>query len=962
MANLGNAWHVPGNHEPPGRQGMRDPVGGIFAGTAVTIFSGNQFRGTGNPGNQLQTGSSLFFKRIVDADWAPLSLIFQRASGNNKYYSATLPTGTFRDGDVIQYYLRIAYDDHATTFVHAKDDTSTPTADEAVARAAPFTCPVGPSGGSLVFDSGPFQARIFTNTGHIQIAYPDLAGTPHGVAVTCAVLVAQSSGRTSVLGGVLSSTTLPNGLEVEQDLDGTPVRARLTFPHDGVMRYEIVDWNGLEPGSTTIAALGTTDEHFYGFGEKFNTFDQAGKLVRIQTFDQAGGKGDHSYKVAPWFVSTRGYGLHLDSITESQFDLRSIGRYTGYAGRPSLPPPWAFGTWISTDVWRNGGEVRYAVSNFRARRIPASIFVFDSPWEVAHNDFTFNGKQFGKGRKFSGDDGVEHDGFEFVDDRIDDLMTFFQQNGLKVICWMTPFINTSSTKADADDHGVQGQNLGESSNYRAGRENGFFVRESKDGPPLKIKWWKGEGSPIDFTNPAARDWLAGQLASLLDKSGVTTQAGTKEPAIGGFKTDDGETQSSDGNVYIPESASYADGRTGKQMRNGYCVEYHRAVFTALGDVVGTNGLIFARSGFTGTQAFPGCWAGDNEPNFGDENGLPSVITAGLSAAMSGYAIWGHDVGGYQNTNFSPVSRSNLFMRWTQFGCFSPILQMHRQVKKIQNDPESTPFGQYPWGYGSNAEENFRFYAGLHTRLFPYIYTYAKESSESGLPIVRPLVLLHQDDPRTHVIAHTYLFGNELLVAPVIGPTLGGRTTERPVYLPRGNWRDYWTQERHAGGQEITYRSADQQQFPLFVREGAIVPMLRDEAETLCDANYANNPGVKTPNEGLWLLIYPAGASSFTMYDGTSIRCERSGAQRTVTLDSTARPVVLKIFADEPATVTRDGVSLQRFSTPAGFDASNSSWALPPDLDAASSGWLFAPTARFLLIRLQHVGGLTRISF
>jgi alpha-glucosidase (family GH31 glycosyl hydrolase) len=105
--------------------------------------------------------------------------------------------------------------------------------------------------------------------------------------------------------------------------------------------------------------------------------------------------------------------------------------------------------------------------------------------------------------------------------------------------------------------------------------------------------------------------------------------------------------------------------------------------------------------------------------------------------MSGYSIWGHDVGGYQNRDFSPVSRSNLFMRWTQFGCFSPILQMRRQVKKDQNDPASTPFGQYPWCYGRDAEENFRFYARLHTRLFPYIYTYAKEASESKSPIIRP---------------------------------------------------------------------------------------------------------------------------------------------------------------------------------------------------------------------------------
>jgi hypothetical protein len=164
-----------------------------------------------------------------------------------------------------------------------------------------------------------------------------------------------------------------------------------------------------------------------------------------------------------------------------------------------------------------------------------------------------------------------------------------------------------------------------------------------------------------------------------------------------------------------------------------------------------------------------------------------------------------------------------------------------------------------------------------------------------------------------------------------------------------------------GGQDIIYKSADQQQFPLFVREGAIVPMLLADAETLCDASYINNPDVSAADEGLWCLIYPAGVSSFTVYDGTSIRCESSGAQRTVTLSSTARPVVLKILTDEPAAVTRDGVSLERFSTPPAFDASNANWALPPDLAAAASGWLYARTSGFLFIKLQHPGGMTRIS-
>ena len=139
MANLGNAWHIPGNPEPRGLGGMRDPVGAIVPGSDLRIFTGNQFQGPGNPGNQLQVGSSLFFKREADQGWTEAPLLFQSAADNNKYYAATIAAGTFNPGEVIHYYLRIAYDDHDTTFLLANGNLSSATGDEAAARAGPFT-------------------------------------------------------------------------------------------------------------------------------------------------------------------------------------------------------------------------------------------------------------------------------------------------------------------------------------------------------------------------------------------------------------------------------------------------------------------------------------------------------------------------------------------------------------------------------------------------------------------------------------------------------------------------------------------------------------------------------------------------------------------------------------------------------------------------------------------------------
>ena len=141
MANLGNAWHIPTNPEPRGVAGMRDPVFPTAPVTSVTITTGNQFAGGGSQGNQLQIGSSLFYKQAAAAGWVEAPLIFATQIDNNKYYSGTLPTAAFDPGDAVHYYLRIAYDDHDTTFLQLNADgtTSTTTADENGARANPFS-------------------------------------------------------------------------------------------------------------------------------------------------------------------------------------------------------------------------------------------------------------------------------------------------------------------------------------------------------------------------------------------------------------------------------------------------------------------------------------------------------------------------------------------------------------------------------------------------------------------------------------------------------------------------------------------------------------------------------------------------------------------------------------------------------------------------------------------------------
>ena len=946
QAIVGNSWHIPNGAEPGvGLTTMRVPFNGIQSNTPVTVYNGNQFQGTGNAANQASSSTMIFYRNSTNSVWSSEGVTFFGQSGNNKYFSNAIPANIAAPGETVQYYWRIGYTDRLPTFLYGNDGQSFTTELESAAQANPFSYtiqgPISPSGPYLSFDSasttGTLEARIYQNSGYIALVGPDLSGNPLTNTIVFAPPSVTVGGNQYSVGAVLSSTTLSNGLQLTQQIAGTNVISQLTFPTDGVMRYEVVNWNGLVPTQTSVAGASDASEHFYGFGEKFNAFDQSGHLVHILTFDQAGDKQDFSYKVAPWFISTKGYGFHLDSTAESYFDMRAgyadryvasnlfstlkfnvvygpnltnvLSRYTGYTGRPALPPMWAFAPWMSSDIWHTGGEVRYVITKYRALGIPGSVFVFDSPWEVGYNDFTWNMTQFGAGGTY---EGTNYNGFTSVSD----MMTFIQTNGFKVMCWLTPFVNTSSVS-----DGVGGQNTGQSTNYAAGAASNYFVRASVNGPPLVENWWKGTGSPVDFTSPSATQWLQGQLSNLVAQSGGV---------IGGFKTDDGESASSDGSTYIPTTAVYSDGRTGVEMRNGFCVTYHKAIW----NVLGTNGLVMARSGFTGSQAYPGCWAGDNQPNFGS-NGLPGVIVASQSAAMSGFSIWGSDIGGYQDGNFSSTP-TNLFMRWTQFGAFSPIMEMHRQT---------TAGLQYPWSFGPDGLSNYQFYTQLHTALFPYIYTYALQGSSNGLPIMRPLILMNQTDTNIYGIQQTYMIGDELLVSPIITNV----ATSRVVYLPQGTWYDFFSGQVYAGAQNITWMNTNQAQMPIFAKQGAIIPMISTNVQSFCDPAYINNTNIVTMDNSLQFLVYPATNSSFTVYDGTSLQCQSNGTVVTLSLSSVARPVSMQVLGIVPFSVEQNGVTLAKYTNAGSFAA-------------ASAGWMYNAAQNFVQVKFNHTGGAAQISF
>lgn len=949
LPQTGNAWHIPTNAEPSGTVSMRAPLYPEGAAGAITLVNGNQFQGTGgNAANQTQTGSAIIYRTKPDGLWQERPLLFLREAGNNKYFTGSIPADAAQPGQVIEYYLRVFYSDRLPTFLHGGDSSSSIAEIEAVAANSPFRVTWRPSlqpgsGQILEVTEQGFVARIYRDSGHLALGYTDRQGNAAEAIV--APPAVDIGGRRDMLGRVLGHEMVDGKLRLQQDCNGTSVTAELGFAAQGVLRYEVTDWNGLTPTQILLSGASPTNEQFFGLGEKFNSVNQTGRRAHILNFDQPATKGDVSYKVTPWFLSTRGYGLYLDSTAEGWFDLRStaadryvveslhsklrlhliagpglddaLSRYVKLTGLPSLPPPWAFGTWISSDIWRNGGEVRYAVTKHRDLGIPGSVFVFDSPWSVAYNDYTWNSAQWSTGATF---EGVNYAGFATPSE----MLVFLRANGLKVVCWMTPFVNVSSVTDRVGGVAVPGQNTGQAANYAAGAAAGYFVRSSPGGSPLVVPWWKGSGSPVDFTNPDAAAWLQNQLHSLV----VASLVGGPEPVIGGFKTDDGE-QSNGSDVYIPLNASYYDGRTGLEMRNGYSVTYHRAIW----NVLGSNGALFARGGFTGSQAYTAYWGGDNEPNYSAGNGLQSVIVSGLSAGLSGFSIWGHDIGGYLNGSFE-TNTEDLFMRWTQFGAFSPIMQMHRQV-----DPSNSR--QYPWGFGDTGLSNYRDYAKLHSRLFPYIYSYAKKAAQTGLPIMRHPVLRHPDDTNTYALQHTYYFGDELLVAPVISPM----ATTRNVYLPEGNWSDFWTGQKVTGGAVHTWTNNDRTKFPVFIRAGSIIPMLKEPPDTLVSASYLGGANLTTPDDRLEVLVTPGANAQFDMHDGTAFSLIQTGASLRTDVTSRAREITFKITGESPSGVQINGVRVPAMESLSVEEAAT-----------AKSHWRYDTTTGATVVLVRHEGG------
>ncbi|NUO98601.1 MAG: alpha-xylosidase [Nonomuraea sp.] len=511
------------------------------------------------------------------------------------------------------------------------------------------------------------------------------------------------------------------------------------------------------------------DEAFAGFGESFARLDKRGQRPLMWNFDAFGAESQRAYKNIPLYLSSRGYGVLVDSGAPVEFDVcqsthsvvqivvpddvmdyyvlagptpsQVLDRYDGLTSRPSLPPKWAFGTWISSGFCVDSQErVLNRARTIRERGIPCDVLHLDTYWQA---------------------DGhwsdLRWDPVNFPDP--DGMLAELDGMGFKVCLWMNPYIShLSPTFAEA-------------------AAAGYFLK-NQEGEPYVADCWHGSFPAcgiVDFTNPAAVAWFKDLLRPLL-RQGVAA-----------FKTDFAEG--------VPADALAWNGMTGTDLHNVYTLLFNDLVTEVTREVNGHE-LVWARSSYLGGQRHSAQWGGDTYTSYA---AMGSTLRGGLAHGLSGVPFWSHDAGG-----FTGRPTDDLYVRWTQFGALSPLLRLHGTTTRE------------PWEF-PEVEEQAVAALRLRYRLMPYIYSAAVEAARTGAPMMRAMCVDFPDDPVAWQADLQYLLGRDLLVAPMTAPE-----GERQVYLPRGQWVDYWTGDLLEGSRYVRVRKP-LEQIPLFVRYGALIP-------------------------------------------------------------------------------------------------------------------------------------------
>jgi alpha-D-xyloside xylohydrolase len=382
-------------------------------------------------------------------------------------------------------------------------------------------------------------------------------------------------------------------------------------------------------------------ECVYGLGERFTAFVKNGQVVECTNKD-GGTASEQAYKNVPFYLTNRGYGVLVNETGPVSFEVASekvarvqfsipgesleyfvihgptpkdvLRRLTALTGRPALPPPWAFGLWLSTSFTTNYDEatVTRFIDGMKERDLPLHVFHFDCFW-MREFDWT----------------NFEWDPRVFPDPA--GLLQRLHARGLKVCVWINSYVGQRSRL------------------FAEGMAKGYFIKRL-DGSVWQTDLWQPGMAIVDFTHPEAREWFAGHIGRLLDMG------------VDAIKTDFGERIPSEG-------VKYHDGSDPVKMHNLYPVIYNETVFRAIEARRGVGqAVLFARSTYASGQRFPAHWGGDC---WSTMESMAESLRGGLSLSLCGFGFWSHDIGGFEGT-----APAYVYKRWAAFGLMSSLSRLH----------------------------------------------------------------------------------------------------------------------------------------------------------------------------------------------------------------------------------------------------------------------------------------------
>ena len=503
------------------------------------------------------------------------------------------------------------------------------------------------------------------------------------------------------------------------------------------------------------------DEKLFGCGESFTRLDKRGQKLVLWAYDAYGVQTPNMYKPVPFFLSSRGYGVFVHTSAPLTLDLGGSydGAATIYLGDDVL------------DLFFFFGSPREILSEYTALTGRASV---PPLWSF--------GLWMGR-ETYSSEDEVRGVARKLREDRIPSDVIHLDTGWTEVPHRCDFEFSTSRFEdpkkmlSDLRDEGFrvslwQLPYLNPNNKLHSEAiEKGYAVLSAYGKPPV-------DDAVIDLSNPEAVRWYQEKLAGLLGEG------------VGILTADFGEAAPLTG-LYHEDASSFLE-------HNLYPLRYNQTVADVTREVTGS-GTIYARSAWAGSQRYPLHWGGDAEITDG---AMASTLRGGLSLGLCGFTFWSHFIGG-----FSQSTPAGLYLRWLTFGIFTSHSRCH-------GAPPTEP-----WEYGEEFEAKFRRIVEMRYRLMPYVYAQAKLSSERGYPMIRALFFEYPEDPTCWLIEDEYMFGEDMLVAPLME-----ETSSRTVYLPPGRWVDYQSAATYEGAQ---WHSIEAGEVPavVLVRHGGVIPRI-----------------------------------------------------------------------------------------------------------------------------------------